>query len=35
MPGCCKLCAANEDPEPILAGGVHVNCRCEVEIEEE
>jgi hypothetical protein len=35
MPGCCEICAANEDPQPVLDGGLHANCRCEVEFEEE
>ena len=34
MAGCCEICAANEDPEPVLDGGLHPNCRCKVEIEE-
>jgi hypothetical protein len=30
-PGACALCVENEDPA--LAGSVHINCRCRVEVE--
>lgn len=29
-PDCCPRCAANDDPTPILRGGLHPRCRCSV-----